>query len=228
MPVEPVGQWARTAPFDEPIDLGAVERDILARPIPVPERTAEEKGSPVAEALVGLLFMLPLAALPLLGYAFLWGASRESDLDVADSLLIAASVSSLLGIALPGTAILLWGLTRQRSAFISAAAVVMPIVSIATAFLLLSQGIPVTTFAFVGSLATLVLSLVLCALVFLGSKPSPPDETDQRARENAARLKERTIALHVLRDRGLIDLATYEQAIDIPLGSWGCLGAVDR
>ncbi|MFL0410028.1 hypothetical protein ACH0AH_02515 [Microbacterium paludicola] len=227
MPVEPVGQWARTAPFDEPIDLGAVERDILARPIPVPERTAEEKGSPVAEALVGVFFMLPLAALPLLGYVFLWGASRESDLDVADSLLIAASVSSLLGIALPGTAILLWGLTRQRSAFI-AAAVVMPIVSIATVFLLLSQGIPVTTFALVGSAATLVLSLVLCALVFLATKPSPPDETDQTARENAARVKERTIVLHVLRDRGLIDVATYQQAIDMPLGSWGGLGTVDR
>ncbi|OCG74769.1 hypothetical protein [Microbacterium sediminis] len=221
---ESVGAWARTARFDEPIDLGLVEQQILARPLPE-ARGRSREGMPVAQFVAGVFFMLVPAVAPLLAFGLLWGASRETDSDVADALLIGAGVASPAGVAFPLTALMLWAQKRRRSVFVTTVAVVAPVVSIAATALLWTPGLPVTTAVFVGNLASAVLSVILCALVFLASRPETEEaverEAEEASREEALRLKERTIALHVLHDRGLIDVATYERAIDMPLGSWG-------
>ena len=146
--------------------------------------------------------------------------------------MIVAGTSSLLGSALSLAALLMWIQERRRDTFITLAAVVSPIISITAAVLLWTSRLEMTSLVMIGSAAGVVLSVGLCLLAFLASKPGPAEgprfELIELTQEEAVRLKERAIALHVLYDRGLVDFPTYRKAIDMPLGSWGDLDAERR
>ncbi|NHI16033.1 hypothetical protein [Microbacterium excoecariae] len=219
-----IDTWAREEPFTDPVDLGAVERAVLARPLP-DEGSRDHPATGRGARTVAASILVVLGAIAPAGGVALAAAASATR---SEALAGMSGSVALVWAAIIAVPLLMWWVVFDRHATggIRGFAVLAPALSIAALAVALGSSWDLTLLYFWAAIAAVVLGVVLAVCVFAVSKPGPPPSAvpgDPNDVEQAARLKQRTIVLHVLRSRGLVSDELYLRAINAPLGSWGGL-----
>jgi hypothetical protein len=213
-----IASWARTAEFTTPVRLGDIETEVLSRPVDdVP--AARSDGSRIAASVVGALLVL---APPLVGLIALWSASQASGAD-ADLGLDISRAAYLVAAVMPVALLVMWWLVfgRRRSALELPAAGASALFAVAGLVLVAATATDVSRVLFVRMILAALAGAVCFVIMLVASRRDPaPAAPDAVTDEQRAHLRDRTLVAHVLRDRGLIDAATYEKALTAPLGGW--------
>lgn len=225
-------RWLASADFDRPIQWGAIEAEVLARPTPTEAELAEQPELPGVRWAVAIPLAVILCSTPLVTLVAAVFAVRATDGATATGWLRVTQIASLGACVVALTPVLIWWETRKRGRWELVATLGAGLAALA-AFLVLQREAVVPlgwTPWMVGGVATI--GLVAGAILLVASKPGRrlprarnKDLTPVQRWQRGAR----AAAIEELLKRGVVDRQEIDVTgmVEMPLGTWHELDSPD-
>lgn len=253
MTAQSITEWASQVEVPQPIRLGALEKMILAQPLPPREAPAPSLGRRIIEGVKTLItycigavfFFAPMLTAVLRHLEFY----VITDPGLTEWLLFGAVVTASMGAAAPVGLLAPWnwvvsrdptGGHRRARRVIRALAAVQAVMHLGAGYYVFTM--PISWAVLIPVIIGVLSSLIIACLLLL--KPSWADFSgrDERHRDapedhrgtdlsepeslEERRLLHRNRALRVLNSRQIVDHPTMVRALEMPLGSWHQLDEV--
>jgi len=221
MSAQSVAGWARTTDFDVPVRLGEIEAHVLAQPVDEAPVARPAGTAWVAAVVAALLLVGP----GVVGLIALWTATQAAPGEAGLGLEVSRA-AYLVAAIMPLALLAMWGAVygRHRTALEVPAAAVAAVSAVAGLIVAAVTATELPAVLLVRMILAAVSGLVCLVVLLVASKPGPPPLFAAGAGDadpaDRARLRDRTLVAHVLRERGLIDADTYQRALSLPLGRW--------
>ncbi|GGH42855.1 hypothetical protein GCM10010921_16350 [Microbacterium album] len=217
--------WARTATFPDPIRLGDVEAEVLSRPVRVDAvRRESSLGGRIVLLIIASLFLIAPGVLGVVGLLL---ADRATTADDIDSWLTGSRVGYMLATAFPVGVLTMWFTVygRHRTGYEILVGVASAVTGVAGLVAVAAGELDVPGHLVVWIVLAIVAGTACTGFAIFASRSGPPpervpDHVLAGSETERLQFRDRTLVLHVLRDRGLVDDATWRRALEMPLGTW--------